>query len=96
MPARGLVGLVEKSLSSCTAMTHILVKWVTERKYDVYPLRCLTDAVIGYRLSQQDKCIEEYRGTIVTVKWNVHEEPAPATLLDVGKSAFSSLPSEIA
>ncbi|XP_077551565.1 uncharacterized protein LOC144165325 [Haemaphysalis longicornis] len=65
-------------------MTHILVQWVTEQKYDLYPLRRLTDAVIGYRLFQQEKCIDEYRGTIVTVKWNVHEEPAPATLLDVG------------
>lgn len=71
-------------VTTCAVMTHILVQWVTEQKYDVYPLRCLTDAVIGYRLSQHEKYIEEYRGNIVSVKWDVNEEPARATLLDVG------------
>lgn len=66
-------------------MTYVLIQWVSERKWDVYPISCIEDASVGYRLYTDKKCIGELRGTVVNVRWDKHKEPEPATLLDVGK-----------
>ncbi|KAH7943913.1 hypothetical protein HPB52_013015 [Rhipicephalus sanguineus] len=67
-------------------MTYVLIQWVSERKWDVYPISCIEDASVGYRLYTDKKCIGELRGTVVNVRWDKHKEPEPATLLDVEHS----------
>ncbi|XP_077515803.1 uncharacterized protein LOC144125886 [Amblyomma americanum] len=43
-------------------MTHILVKWISELKWDVYPVRSLTDVKIGMRLLMETNTISGLRG----------------------------------
>ncbi|XP_075741363.1 uncharacterized protein LOC142790406 [Rhipicephalus microplus] len=64
-------------------MTFVLVKWVSESKGDVYPVSCIEDAAIGYRLYTDRKSIGDLRGTIVNVRWDQNKDPEPATLLDL-------------
>ncbi|KAL3171915.1 hypothetical protein MRX96_013494 [Rhipicephalus microplus] len=89
----GLVGFFWTSLCASrdvypalnTTMTFVLVKWVSESKWDVYPVSCIEDAAIGYRLYTDRKSIGDLRGTIVNVRWDQNKDPEPATLLDLGR-----------
>ncbi|KAH7951986.1 hypothetical protein HPB52_016403 [Rhipicephalus sanguineus] len=47
-------------------MTYVLVQWVSENKWDVYPISCIEDAAVGYRLYTDKKSIGELRGTVNT------------------------------
>ncbi|XP_064472592.1 uncharacterized protein LOC135387190 [Ornithodoros turicata] len=66
-------------------MTHILVKWIDEEKWDVYPLSALVDPKVGLRLLTDSGAIEHMRGSVVDVYWKEGEEPSPAELLYFGK-----------
>lgn len=65
-------------------MTHILVSWISEPSWDVYPVRALVDTAIGFRLLTEEGAISELRNTVVDVVWKPGEPPAPAKLLDFG------------
>lgn len=64
--------------------THVLVKWATEEKWDVYPVRCIIETEIGHQLLYGKKNADNLRGTKVTVKWAEDKEPAPAILVESG------------
>ncbi|KAH7971600.1 hypothetical protein HPB52_000343 [Rhipicephalus sanguineus] len=63
---------------------HVLVKWIDEESWDVYPIRDLADAAICFRLVTQENAIETLRGSMVAIKWNADSPPAEAQLLDFG------------
>ncbi|KAK8770614.1 hypothetical protein V5799_012921 [Amblyomma americanum] len=66
-------------------MTHILVKWKDENKWDVYPVKMIEDAAVGIRLLTQENAISELRGQEVRVRWEEGQDAAPAELLAFGK-----------
>lgn len=66
-------------------MTHILIKWVGEDKWDVYPVKALDNPAIGVQLMSDEGAIKKLRRQVVDVRWKVDEDPSPATLLDFGK-----------
>lgn len=65
-------------------MSHILVKWVEDEKWDVYPVSTLADANVAFRLISQQGCIKQLRGTIHRVSWKEGAPPALAELLALG------------
>ncbi|KAM7303314.1 uncharacterized protein ISCGN_013276 [Ixodes scapularis] len=65
-------------------MTHILIKWVGEDKWDVYPVKALDNPAIGVQLMSEEGAIKKLRRQVVDVRWKVDEDPSPATLLDFG------------
>lgn len=69
----------------CEGMSHILIKWVAEEKWDVYPVRALADTNVGYRLVAQEGAIKKLRGSIQDVFWEEGQPAAPAILLNCGK-----------
>ncbi|KAH7985040.1 hypothetical protein HPB49_026632 [Dermacentor silvarum] len=40
-------------------MSHVLVKWAEENKWDIYPITCITDVAVGYRLFTQENAMDE-------------------------------------
>ncbi|KAH6924777.1 hypothetical protein HPB50_024301 [Hyalomma asiaticum] len=62
-------------------MSHILVKWVEDEKWDVYPVSALADADVAFRLISQQGCTKQLRGTIHRVSWKEGAPPALAELL---------------
>ncbi|KAH7953022.1 hypothetical protein HPB49_003665 [Dermacentor silvarum] len=64
-------------------MSHILVKWVTEDAWDVYPVRAIERADIGFRLLTEEGSIRQLRGSIFTINWESVQQPAEAELLDL-------------
>ncbi|XP_070393869.1 uncharacterized protein [Dermacentor albipictus] len=66
-------------------MSHVLIKWIEEEKWDVYPISCIIDVAIGYRLYTDESAIEELRGTVLMCTWEKGKDAAPAELLDLGK-----------
>ncbi|XP_077516614.1 lysosomal alpha-mannosidase-like [Amblyomma americanum] len=69
------------ALTLCRKMTHILVKWKDENKWDVYPVKMIGDAPVGIRLLTQENAISELRGQEVRVRWEEGQDAAPAELL---------------
>ncbi|KAK8784174.1 hypothetical protein V5799_009459 [Amblyomma americanum] len=65
-------------------MTHVLVRWITERAWDVYSVRALVDAELSVRLLTEENTIKKVRGEVVSVRWKDGEAPAEAELLDFG------------
>ncbi|KAG0426767.1 hypothetical protein HPB47_026140 [Ixodes persulcatus] len=65
-------------------MSHVLVKWVGEETWDVYPLRAVVDTQIGFRLLIEENATAELRGRMVDINWENGEPPALAELLDFG------------
>lgn len=66
-------------------MSHILVKWVEDEKWDVYPVSALADADVAFRLISQQGCIKQLRGTVHRVSWKEGAPPALAELLAFGE-----------
>lgn len=73
-------------------MTHILVKWLSEETWDVYPVRAIVNPAVGLRLLSERGAILELRNTVVDVKWMAAEEPSPAKLIDFGKYVLTVQP----
>lgn len=69
---------------STMAVTRMLIKRLTEEKWDVYPVRCKAETEIGDKLLYKDVDAEEMRGRQVTVKWCNDKEPAIAALVKAG------------
>ncbi|KAK8766997.1 hypothetical protein V5799_006221 [Amblyomma americanum] len=65
-------------------MSHILIKWVEEAKWDVYPIKSLADPAIGIRLLTEEGAIKQLKGSVVSVFWKEGEQPAKAELLYLG------------
>ncbi|KAL3241988.1 hypothetical protein MRX96_021524 [Rhipicephalus microplus] len=65
-------------------MTHVLVKWITEVLWDVYPVRVIKTTSVAFRLLSETKCIRKLRENVVLVDWDGSQQPAEATLLDFG------------
>ncbi|XP_037554344.1 uncharacterized protein LOC119430948 [Dermacentor silvarum] len=65
-------------------MSHILVKWVEDEKWDVYPVSALADADVAFRLISQQGCIKQLRRTVHRVSWKEGAPPALAELLAFG------------
>ncbi|KAH7958245.1 hypothetical protein HPB49_000229 [Dermacentor silvarum] len=65
-------------------MSHVLVKWAEENKWDIYPITCITDVAVGYRLFTQENAMDDLRGTTHMCKWKEGEDAAPAELLEIG------------
>ncbi|KAH8035379.1 hypothetical protein MRX96_032858 [Rhipicephalus microplus] len=65
-------------------MTHVLVKWITEESWDVYPVRAIKTTTVAFRLLSETKSIRKLRGTVVLVDWDDSQQPAEAKLLDFG------------
>ncbi|XP_077561141.1 uncharacterized protein LOC144175944 [Haemaphysalis longicornis] len=68
-------------------MTHVLVKWLTDDKWDVYPVRALVDPAVGIRVMTDDNALTELKGTVQDVSWKDGEQPARARILNFGKPA---------
>ncbi|KAH6933405.1 hypothetical protein HPB50_014540 [Hyalomma asiaticum] len=66
-------------------MSHVLVKWTEEGKWDVYPVRAVVDVAVRYRLLTEEAAIEDLRGAVLMFQWKKNERAAPAELLDIGK-----------
>ncbi|KAH7953932.1 hypothetical protein HPB49_014318 [Dermacentor silvarum] len=66
-------------------MTHILVKWIEEDKWDVYPIKSLVDPHVGLRLLEDQSAFRELRGTVQNIRWSPSDDPAPAELLYIGE-----------
>ncbi|KAH6919483.1 hypothetical protein HPB50_029529 [Hyalomma asiaticum] len=66
-------------------MTHILVKWLHEESWDVYPIRALVDSKLGFRLMTEENAMREVRGSVVDIRWSKDSPPAEAELLDFGR-----------
>ncbi|KAL1434679.1 hypothetical protein MTO96_011454 [Rhipicephalus appendiculatus] len=65
-------------------MDHVLVQWVAEEKWDVYPLKNVVDAAIGYDLVEDTAAaLERLKDTAVEVLCQPGEPTAPATILAV-------------
>ncbi|KAH7953342.1 hypothetical protein HPB49_007255 [Dermacentor silvarum] len=64
-------------------MSHVLVKWAEENKWDIYPITCITDVAVGYRLFTQENAMDDLRGTTHMCKWKEGEDAAPAELLEI-------------
>ncbi|KAH6923089.1 hypothetical protein HPB50_021419 [Hyalomma asiaticum] len=67
-------------------MSHVLLKWTEEEKWDVYPVRAVVDVAVRYRLLTEDAAIEDLRGAMLMFQWKKNERAAPAELLDTGSS----------
>ncbi|KAL1457328.1 hypothetical protein MTO96_043520, partial [Rhipicephalus appendiculatus] len=66
-------------------MTHVLVKWPSVDKWDVYPLKALADPAVGLRLMSEAGSFDELRGSVQNIYWQEGHKPAPAELLQIGK-----------
>ncbi|KAH6920117.1 hypothetical protein HPB50_028895 [Hyalomma asiaticum] len=68
-------------------MTHIVVEWKDEKKWDVYPLKCIADPNIGLRLMREPSAaLETLKDVFVDIKWDTNEPPSPARILGVDAS----------
>ncbi|KAH6933087.1 hypothetical protein HPB50_011903 [Hyalomma asiaticum] len=67
-------------------MSHVFVQWISEVKWHIYPISCIEDAAVVFRLLSNKKSITELRGTVVNVRWDPDKEPAPPTILDIGNT----------
>lgn len=65
-------------------MTHVLVKWLTDEKWDVYPIRALVDQAVGVRILTDENSLKDLKGTIQDVSWKDGEKPAWACILHFG------------
>ncbi|KAL1479390.1 hypothetical protein MTO96_051873 [Rhipicephalus appendiculatus] len=66
-------------------MTHILVKWVHDQIWDVYPIKVVLEPAVGLRLLNDSAYFKELHGTVLNVRWSDTEDPAPAELLSIGE-----------
>ncbi|KAH6942789.1 hypothetical protein HPB50_010545 [Hyalomma asiaticum] len=68
-------------------MTHIVVEWKDEKKWDVYPLKCIADPSIVLRLMRDPSAaLETLKDVFVDIKWDTNEPPSPARILGVGSA----------
>lgn len=68
-------------------MAHILVKWPTENRWDVYPLKNVVDASIGLDLlGDTAATLERLEDETVDIIWEAGKPAAPAKILAVGES----------
>lgn len=67
-------------------MLHVLVQWNNERKWDVYPTRCILDPAVGLELLNEGAAApKRLSGRLVEVQWKPGEKPALGSILGVGK-----------
>ncbi|XP_075534348.1 uncharacterized protein LOC142568172 [Dermacentor variabilis] len=67
-------------------MDHVLVKWVAENKWDVYPIKNVADAAVGMSLLEEPAAaVERLQGSAVDIVWEEGKPAAPALVLAVGK-----------
>lgn len=71
--------------------THVLVKWLSNDKWDVYPARALVDPAIGLRVMTEDSSLKDLKGTIQDMSWK-GERPARARILHFGQYACIRVP----
>lgn len=55
-------------LADCSTMSHILVKWMTEDKWDVYTIRVLKDGSIAAMLSGGPAFLDLLQGKAVKIE----------------------------
>ncbi|KAH7961732.1 hypothetical protein HPB52_011606 [Rhipicephalus sanguineus] len=66
---------------------HVLVKWIAEDKWDVYPLKSVVDAAIGMSLLEDTATtLDRLKDTAVEILWQAGEPTAPAKILAVDAS----------
>ncbi|XP_064462245.1 uncharacterized protein LOC135372680 [Ornithodoros turicata] len=65
-------------------MSHILVKWLTEEKWDVYPITRLLDQKVAASIARKPASVCGYTGKAFDVQWDPSEEPSPAFLVAAG------------
>lgn len=65
-------------------MTHILVKWLKEPKWDVYPIRNLVDMELGLRLMDDPSLLDAMGGKVFQIRWSDDERPDDAFVIAVG------------
>ncbi|XP_040064964.1 uncharacterized protein LOC115325473 [Ixodes scapularis] len=65
-------------------MTHILIKWKSANKWDVYSVRTLVDEELSCRLCSDPTYIDLVRDKDHLVKWDKNKAAAPAYLLAIG------------
>lgn len=70
-------------------MAHVLVKWVTQDKWDVYPIRCMTDTQTALRLTADATLLDSLEGKPFDIVWAPNEDPSPAYILGLGKFPLS-------
>ncbi|KAL1473744.1 hypothetical protein MTO96_038497, partial [Rhipicephalus appendiculatus] len=72
------------SLRTWISMTHVLVKWLTEESWDVYPVRAIQTTNVAFGLLSEEGIIKKLRRRLVMVDWEPSQQPAEAKLLDFG------------
>lgn len=70
----------------------MLVKWLNDDKWDVYPVRALVDPAIGLRILTDDSSLKDLKGTTQDVSWKEGEKPARARILHFGQYACIRAP----
>lgn len=73
-------------------MTHVLVKWLTDEKWDVYPVRALVDPAVGVRVMTDESALKELKDTMQDVSWRDGEKPARARIGPQGQSIQAGSP----
>lgn len=73
-------------------MTHILIKWKSANKWDVYSVRTLVDEELSCRLCSDPTYIDLVRDKDHLVKWDKNKAAAPVYLLAIGELLKLSLP----
>ncbi|XP_064468453.1 uncharacterized protein LOC135379129 [Ornithodoros turicata] len=78
-------------------MAYILVKWVAEETWDVYPIRNLVDVKTATQIARKPSSVTGFTGKVFDVKWRETEEPSPAYLVAAGEERrMEKLRSELA
>ncbi|CAN7987739.1 unnamed protein product [Ixodes pacificus] len=69
-------------------MTHILVKWLKEPKWDVYPFRNLVDKELGLRVMDDPSLMDAMGGggggKVFQIRWSDDKRPDDAFVIAVG------------
>ncbi|XP_064468115.1 uncharacterized protein LOC135378884 [Ornithodoros turicata] len=65
-------------------MSHILVKWMAEEAWDVYPITCVLDSKIAATIAKKPASVGGYTGKVFDILWDPSKEPSPAYLVAAG------------
>lgn len=55
-------------------MTYILIKWISEEKWDVYPVKALDNPATSMQLIPDELVIKKLRKQVVDMKWKLDED----------------------
>ncbi|KAL1468938.1 hypothetical protein MTO96_025138 [Rhipicephalus appendiculatus] len=67
-------------------MSHILIKWKDEMKWDVYLIGSVADTAVGLSLMRDPAAdLKSLKDELVNRSWDSNQPPSPAKILAVGR-----------